>query len=245
VAGVDGPVWGSSSQVDVVLHVLSTIETSRRKYFLLGMGSVVPPLHLQLPNLLEGQHSPASVLLWASGCAVNARNLENLKRCIRFFKRRRFEEGQTIFNRGALGRYISLILSGECLYGTTRLACGNWIGLNECKYEYSQQLEIIAGSPEVILLCISHSDFRLRIPRDITVNLESRVRAVSRISLCSFNKAVAINQSVMTNQRDPKATQTARLLSGDVLVMRSKRTYLEDALSTTRSRIHDLQSARA
>ena len=206
---------------------------------------IVPPLYLIPPS--EDSYrtdSSTSMLLWSTGCSVNSRNIELMERCVRYFKRKRLTQGEIICKKGLTLRHIFLILSGECRIGSVILGPGNWIGLNTFRYGYPEQSDVVAESHKVVLFSISQLDFKQRIPKEITNNLERRIRAVARLSACSFAKAICINQSVMATQRDPRAPPTARLISSDVLLLRKNHSCLQEALSTTRSRIHDFEPAR-
>ena len=198
---------------------------------------VVPHLSAHIPREAAGHRSDiASTVARAFGLATTRRNLDLVRCCLPAFKRIRVSEGTPIVDSTSSSRYAYIIISGVCVSAGVELREGSWIGLESENHRPQAQAVTTAASPKVRLLEISRDDFIHRLPKELSMTLSNRLRAIARTRDSGFHKSIRISAPLMSSRRTPHGPSTARLVDIGEFARVTSRTRPEPrgGLTTTR-----------
>lgn len=186
-----------------------------------------------------------SVILWSSGLVPSQRNMERIKLCLPLFRRTKYLHGQTVISRNSVSEYAFLVVSGNCSSAGMPLGPGSWLGLDCAIHGTPEPCGIRVSSPVAILLRIESANLLNKLPKELSTNLRSRVRAVCRVQECVNTKAVFVHTQMLTARRDPSCMATARLVSLGLLSVATNPDTIREQITTSRQKLHELVDSSA
>lgn len=210
------------------------------------MAPQVPPIpNIRQKSEFEERVDYLSVILWSSGLAASQRNMETIKLCLPLFRRTNYLYGQTVIRSNSCSEYVFLVVSGNCSSAGMPLGPGSWLGLDCAVYGTPEQCGIRVSSPVAVLLRIESANLLSKLPKELSTNLRSRVRAVCRVQECVNTKAVFVHTSMLTARRDPSCMATARLVSLGLLSVATNPDTVREQITTSRQKLHELVDSSA
>jgi hypothetical protein len=168
-----------------------------------------------------------------------------LRLSLPLFKRVVLNRDDIVLKVNVAASHIWLLMSGECRSnasaGIDPFNPGEWIGLDSAHSLLPEHSGVYVSSNHATFLRIRVSDFRDRLPNEITSHITRRVRALARLDLVAFRKEFRISASILPELRDPiNAPSSARLMSVKEVNKYSDKSRTHSECTTTRDRLHNL-----
>jgi CRP-like cAMP-binding protein len=178
------------------------------------------------------------------------RTTSMLRLSLPFFKRVTLSRDDLVLRMKVAASHIWLLTSGECRFSKTGILetykQGDWIGIESAESLLPEISSVYVSSNHATFLRIRVTDFRDRLPSEITRHIGRRVRGLARFDSVSFRKEFRISASILPELRDPtNAPPSARLVSVEEVNKYSDDTRTHSDCNTTRQKLHNLiMSAR-